>query len=266
MSIGRRAVDTVERVLTTGRAVSQGPLPNAARGMNGIPTLVRVTDPVDGMVIEAVQKPAVAQAAQEAFAWQAARQLNVDDLVTVAARRFDLGGSVLIERAPGLMPASPSDIARVASREDLHRLLAFDYVLANSDRHLLQMFVNPSQGGLLAFDHGHIGVGLKRTKDVLTAPMHDALFAAAGVQVPVGIERRAALMPEAIKLVAHNVDKDELYLAHAKTLANTARVRGAAMPRADRFARSNQYIDGVMERLDALQATGEIRYLNSRIT
>lgn len=255
------SVDEVERILATGAVEIVGDLPGAAKGINGLPKLARVTDAATGATIDAVVKPAAAQAAQEAFAWKAARALGVDDLVAVAVRRFDLDGSVLLERAPGVHPASPRDIANVVDRESLHRLLGFDYVLGNPDRHLQQMRVSPT--GLLAFDHGHLGVRHARMPSPLTAPMHDSLHGVAGLRPPAGVERVGALDPAAVAALTPPGAEQALELAHGTALANTRRVRGALMQGADRHARSDAYIDGVIERLRALRDTGEIRYLHT---
>lgn len=86
-----RVVDDVERALADGIVELIGPLPVAEPGINGVPGLARVRDAVTGFELDGVVKSARAQAAQEAFAWRAARVLGVDDLVAVAVRRSSTG-------------------------------------------------------------------------------------------------------------------------------------------------------------------------------
>ncbi len=175
-------LDDIERVLATG-VIDEASRTPVGSGMNGVLTKVRITDVLDGArSVEAVEKTAAQQAAQEAFGWRIARELGIDYLVAAVARRAD--GTARIELRPGVaanmhgiddarsleavlaksyandatLGLNAAQAAR-AGRVDRQLLQFFDYLIANNDRHGGNALHDAVTGAFSFIDEGHAGRG-----------------------------------------------------------------------------------------------------------
>lgn len=180
-------LNEVEQTLRAG-TVHTATKTRVGSGMNG--TLYRYdVERADAASVAArhevaVEKPAAAQAAQEEFAWQLARELGIDHLVAAVARRSDTG-SAFIRFADGsrLSDAGIADVtsleqaltasyladaslgltrseAAQAGRIDRQLLQTYDYLLANNDRHAANgAIADAAAGRITMFDQSSLGQG-----------------------------------------------------------------------------------------------------------
>jgi len=252
-----------------------GHLPVEGVHTNGTPSLVEVWDDAAGAWERAIYKPATAQLPQETFAWRAIGELRSQDLFATTVARHDPLDGYLVEFVDGLHPEGLTEAKRGLrirhehaarpdheAQVDLHRMLGIDYVLANPDRHDEQMKV--AHDGLLAFDQGLIGGLLTRTGDPLVVPFDDTLLGAAGVGATKHQPGVFELEPEAVARLLDDARSDEIAAAHAATLGSWDGPVNSKVQKTSAFAASQEYLDGVLARIEHLNTTGTILHVNAR--
>ncbi len=270
-------VAQLERVLAGGRILSRMPLPGVPASFNGAPELVRVLDVASGEVIEAVARAATAQPAQDAFAWQVGKQAAMHDLMVVSMLRPGRHGGSLAERAAGSNPSDLRGVVHVlaaahagdadpmaAARIDLQRLVGFNWLLADPDLHANQISV--AANAVRTYDHGHIGFIRPRGGSPLITPMLDALVGVAGLKAPRALPVAVALEPAAAASLTASASAEGIARAHASTLESWRGPINQRLRSTTRYVQSQQYLDGVIERLEHLRSTGEISYVHPQLS
>ena len=242
---------------------------------NGIPSLVELFDDGADTWVRAVHKPASAQLPQEIFAWRAAKAFDATDRLAVTMPRSDPLEGYVVELVPGEHPNSLVEAVRglraahadaerpgLEARIDLHRVLGYDWLVENSDRHLKQLRVSPT--GLLGFDHGHIGWRALETPRATVVPMHADLLGTTGERATFDSVVHMELEPAAVERLLAHADPAEIERAHARTLAIWSGPTHPDFVRTSAYAASDQYLDGVLARIEHLGRTGTIEYVNAR--
>lgn len=274
--IGSRSaatLDSVERLLATGTPDASS---NRAigTGMNDVRHAITLRGD-DGASIDAVTKTLAEQGAQEHFGWAAARAFGIDHRVAPVGRAAD--GSARIAYVPGSSlvaggvhnartmeialaqshlaadaPLSPAEAAQ-AARVESQLMRAFDYVLANSDRHGGNGIVD-ARSGVTLIDQGHIGRGSAHAADRLVPGMRSDFLGAT--------DNTVELDDVTVDFLRRRLDGDGLRAIHAATLRGDNRpypVTGE-FGHFNTYVESNGFIDGAVARLEHLVETGRFRH------
>lgn len=222
----------------TEHVLRSGPIDVSARtpvggGINGMLFRVGIADDTvaGAPKLQAVEKSASAQAAQEELGWKLARTLGIDHIVPPVARRADgvariefrsgdslskagiqttqdldeaLTASYLDDAALALSPTEAAQAARI----DRQLLQTFDYLLANNDRHLGNALYDAARGQLSFIDSGHAGRGAVRNIGTALEPSLRGFQAGTH-------GGRVQLDPAVVEYLRARVTPDDLRAVHA---------------------------------------------------
>jgi hypothetical protein len=272
-------LDTTERVLGEG-TIDRASAVRVGGGMNGDRFRMRIHPPAampGAASMWAVEKPAEAQAAQEEFAYLLARELGIDHLVPAVARRAD--GSAWIDFKPGhalsmagvtdvgsldraltrsyltdeLLELTPVEAAQ-AARIDRQLLQAFDYLIANNDRHMGNGLVDARAGGRLHFiDQGHAGRGSVQTGASALEPELRSFQAGSR-------GGRVDLDPAVVGQLRARLTHQRIRELHAQVFDNpdvaTPSASSSVGLRFYTTAAGSSFREGIVQRLDRVMADG----------
>ena len=229
----RAEIAELERVLHDGTPVP-GSQVTIGGGMNGTRTKVLLADPLHRLAdTPAVEKSVAQQAAQERFGWRVAQALGIDHLFAAVAQRAD--GSVGIEFRPGvtlreagittveqlqsaiermhLAAGATESQARDRARIDRQLFQVYDYVLANSDRHLGQGMADAISGVVSFVDQGNMGRGaILEGASILRPALREFQAGPHGGTVDID--------PDVVDLVRERLTPDRLRTLHTGVFAD----------------------------------------------
>lgn len=221
-------LDTVEHVLREGVEVAGSRARMGERGFNGFMDRMSLVDPSDpSRAFQAIQRPAHAQAIQEAFAWSLARRLGIDYLFPAAVVRPD--GTAMVRMVPGVasgsvgivdtvgleriaarwyernMPHMGAEAIALQARVDRELLTVVDYLMANHDRGNANLLIDVAEGGFRAVDMGWATGGERMLRPTVPSMMQAFTGGTRGV---------LDLHPETVAVIRANLQPDDLRELH----------------------------------------------------
>ncbi|MCW2927529.1 MAG: hypothetical protein JWM86_1497 [Thermoleophilia bacterium] len=279
-------LDDVERVLAHGVEVLGSRAQLGEVGTNGAMQTLRLQLPGGGRVVEALNVPPFAQAAQEDFISQVARRLGVEHLFTPTMVRPD--GSAMVALGAG----KPAESVGATSAADLHAALTglyerelpqlgragaaeqarvdlelghvIDSIVANSDRHGSNILLDAKSGAVTLIDIGNMGTPGRRTLRPMLNPQY-LLGARDGA---------VELHPRTVEILRENLTPADLRQLQGHLRATLADYPGGAGGSLENRGRQHllkrvlsrdTFADDMVARRERILATGRVEYTDARL-